>query len=797
MGEFIAPSVPVCMSLLVTGAGLLVLAAFASRNLKRLWPGALLAFVGIAALLWGYAALGSVPAADSLASRFPSGTELVRLRGVIVEGGSYVKRDPAAFEYPDQPAPEADFPIGADPRRNESYLLRVESLPDLGIPASGLVKLYVPPETSVPLFHETTVLGRLRQPRRAGNPGEVDSAKLYARLGVTHTMTLNEPGQLIDVGPSGFEPRALAFWVHEFLHERVGVNMTHDRAAIMGAAVLGERGNLSVEQRAHFVRSGTVHLLVVSGLHVAILAAAVVLLMRLFGFGPRSCWAVAGIVALAYLFVTGIQASVLRAVLMILIYALGQILQRRPDALNVLGASAFFGALIDPGSVVELGYQLSYLAVLGIVVVAPALRLVPPGKIARRGALRVIWGWLGNSLGISLGVSLCTWPLLAYSMHVLSPIMFFSNVVATPLVTGILLLAMATPLALIPGVGSLLAVPLGWLCGATAWVSEISASLPGSHLFLAAPPEWWLVGYYMLLIAVFALPRLGLPRFSGAALWLCWLCLLPSLALVGTEKPGPAMLSALDVGQGICAVIEIPTGPCIVVDCGSTSLGGVGERVLAPYLWHRGRQAIDVLVISHADADHVNGLPQLFERFPVGQVLIAESLEDDETGRALRVWLSKRAPVRVLKRGDYFELAPGVGVHCHWPDMEFARALIGESERRNATGLVLEIKLGSRRVLMPADVEHQGFAGFVHRLGKVDVLFAPHQGSRVDGLDGLLARLKPANVVVSARETFPAEESMESYANCGAALWNTWESGAVEFSIGADGTLAASSFIKK
>jgi competence protein ComEC len=264
---------------------------------------------------------------------------------------------------------------------------------------------------------------------------------------------------------------------------------------------------------------------------------------------------------------------------------------------------------------------------------------------------------------------------------------------------------------------------------------------------------------------------------------------------VGAEQPGPAKLTALDVGQGVCAVIEVPTGPCMVVDCGSTSLGGVGERVLAPFLWTRGRQAIDVLVISHADADHVNGLPQLFERFPVGLVLISETLEGDATGKALRKWLEARATVGVFKRGNVFELAEGVRVRCLWPDMAFSNALITSGSVRNDTGLVLEISLGNRRVLMPADVEHRGFAGFVDQLGPIDVLYAPHQGSKVEGLEGLLARMKPAHVVVSARETFVAEEAMETYSKSVAHLWNTYESGAVEFSIGADGSLVAQPFI--
>lgn len=779
---------------IVGGVALLAGSAILGR-LRRMWPSALAAVVAIALCMWGYAAVRAMPSPQSLEARYPEGAELVRIRGIIVEGGEYTRRDPAAFEYPDQPTPEPDFPVGSDPRRNVSYLLRADSLPDLGEDCSGYVKLYLSPEKPLPLFYEVTVLGRLRKPRRAGNPGEVDSAKLYGRQGVHHTMTLSHPEQVSMEGDAGFEPRRWAYAVHEFVHERVGAHMTPDRAAVLGACVLGERGTLSVQQRAEFVRSGTVHLLVVSGVHIAILAGGVVLLFRLFGFGPRVCWSAAALSALFYLFVTGMQPSVLRATIMVLIYALGHLVERKPDAVNVLGASALFGLLMDPGAVADLGFQLSYLAVLGIVIVAPALRLRMPQSAAQRQALGIMLAWLWRSLMISLGVGLCTWPLLAHSVHLVSPIMLISNLVASPLVTALLLLSMAMPLAFIPGAGAILAWPLGWLCGATSAVSGLFADVPNGHFFVAAPPHWWLWGYYAALFAVFALPRMGLPRVSGAALYLAWCTMLPALVLVGGEQPGPARVTALDVGQGVCAVIEVPAGPCMVVDCGSTSLGGVGERVLAPFLWTRGRQSIDVLAISHADADHVNGLPQLFERFPVGLVLVPESFENDETGKALRKWLEARAPVRVFKRGDRFELAKGVSVRCLWPDMAFSTALITGAAARNDTGLVLAVELGKRRLLLPGDVEHRGFAGFVDQLGPIDVLFAPHQGSKVDGLEGLLGRMKPAHVVVSARETFVAEEAMDAYAKSGARVWSTFETGAIEFIVGADGSLQVQSYL--
>lgn len=768
-------------------------AALVLDTRRRLRPAAIAAGTSVALMFAGYAGLARQVPADSLLHQFPEGADLIRLEGVVIEGGDYVQRDPAAFEYPDSPQPEKDFPVGADPRRNVSYLLRVEALPDMDTGVSALVKVYAPPGTAVPLHARVSAIGKLSRPRRAGNPGEFDSRERYALRGITHTLTAKDAGQIrVLQEPSALDPRRLAPWVHEQFHAHIGARMPRERAAILGATLLGERGNLSAEQRAKFVRSGTVHLLVVSGLHVGLLAGAVVLVLRAFGTDPRKAWAVAAVVTLLYLFVTGIQPSVLRATAMVVIYALGKVLLRRPDPLNVLGASALVSLAVNPLDVAELGFQLSYLAVLGILVVAPALRLRGPltdsERLTRLPRERAL-DWAGASVRISLAVGLVTWPLLAYSVHVISPIMLVTNLLVGPLLTAMLGVALLAPLAVIPFVARVIAWLLSMLAGLLDLLASLFSQIPYGHLFLAAPPVWWLAGYYVTLSTVVLAPRFGFPRASGAGVWLAWLIVLPALSLASTEEPGPARLTALDVGQGQCVVMEVPNGPCVVLDCGSTSIGGVGERILAPYLWERGRTEIDVLLLSHADADHVNGLPQLFERFPVGCVYVSEVFADDEAGAALHAWLAERTSVRVLRRGDSLKLAQGLELRCLWPDADFARGLMAEPERRNEASLVLELQAGPGRVLLPSDAETPGMAGVLPHTGPVDVLFAPHQGSQVDGLESLLERLRPAHVVVTARETFPAAESLQAYRKSGARGWYTWQHGAVTVMLSADGSL--------
>lgn len=776
--------------LLAAGMAVGIGALFFARGASAWGTGAAV-FLSVGLLFAGYTAVILSSAPGTLAQTFPEGAELARIEGVVIEGGDYVKRDPAAFEFPEAPESGDDFPVGRDPRRSVSWLIEVDRLPDVDQSARGQIKLYAPGDVELELHSRVRVVGKLRRPRRAGNPGELDSRQRYERRGVTHTLAINDAGQVTVIDPpSPWDPRRLAPWVHEQFHRHIGARMSRDRAAILGATLLGERGNLTPDQRAKFVRSGTVHLLVVSGLHVGLLAGAVLLVLRALGLS-RSAWAVAGIVCVLYLFVTGIQPSVLRATTMVVIYALGKVLVRRPDPLNVLGASALLALIVNPLDVAELGFQLSYLAVLGIFVVAPALRLRRRLSDSERAVRR--WyehagDWVGASLRISLAVGLATWPLLAYTVHVVAPAMFVTNLVVGPLLTLMLGVAVFAPLSVIPGLGAPIAWVLSQLAGVLDLLATTFADVPGGHLFLASPPVWWLAGYYALLFLAIRAPRWHLPAVAGAGAWLLWLSLLPAGGLLSSDTPGPATVTALDVGQGQCVVIEVPNGPCAVLDCGSTSLGGAGERVLAPYLWSRGRGRIDVLFISHADADHVNGLPQVFERFDVGRVYVSEVFDDDATGARLLAWLRERAEVRRLRRGDTVKLADGLNVRCLGPAPGFVTGLLPERERRNEGSLVLQLAAGPTHILLPSDAETAGLAPALSgRDETADVLFAPHQGSRVEGLPALLEKLRPRHVVVSARETFPAQDSMHAYEESGAEVWKTWQHGAVSLKVGADG----------
>lgn len=749
--------------------------------------------VGVGAFAWFH--LDTAEPADSLAFQFPDGADVIRIEGTIIEGGDFSRMDPSAFEVPDSPETSDDFPIGRYRPRSVRCLLRVDSLPDLDTSAHGIVKVYLPEGSDIVVGSRVRVVGRMKPTRSASNPGEFDMAEAYRRRGITHIMSVSDPRRMTVISrPEWWSPHAMGASVHHSFHRHIGSRMSRDRRALLGAMLLGERGGISRDQRSVFVRSGTVHLLVVSGLHVGLLAGMVVLALRLIGLDSRWAWLGGLVAAVGYLVVTGIQPSVLRAVIMIGIFALGKITLRKPDTLNLIGAAALVSVIWDPATVFELGFQLSFLAVLGIVAVAPMLRLRPPmnrAEYEESGVFIRIRQRIGTSLRISLAVGICTWPLLASQVHVVSPSMFVTNLLVTPILTLLLFLGCLSPLALVPGLGGVLVWMFSALAGATQGISELFAELPYGHFFLASPPVWWIWGFYILLALLVALPKLGIPRIAPATVWLLWLLVLPSWSLSPSDEPGPIRTTVLDVGQGQCVVIEVPQGPCVVLDCGSTSVGGAGERILAPYLWQRNRNVIDALILSHPDADHVNGLPQLLERFEVGVVYVSEIFGDDPNGQELLAWLRERVDVLVLRRGDSIPLATDARLHCVWPAPDFVHAIVPDHDRKNEGGLVFTLETPQTTVLLPSDVEHFGWAGYGPQ--RADILLAPHQGSRVSGLDEMLTEVQPSTVIVSARETFPDDDAMATYRKH-ARVFATYDSGTVTIELKRTGPYEISTF---
>jgi len=494
---------------------------------------------------------------------------------------------------------------------------------------------------------------------------------------------------------------------------------------LLRALATGDRSGVRPQDQALLRRTGTAHLLAISGLHVGLLAAAVggVAWVLTRPLALSRAWRLARLLpalaacaaAVAYAVDVGAPASARRAAVMVVAAAGTTLLGRRPRPWTLLGLAAAGVSLVRPGLVGELGFQLSFSAVVGMLLVGPRLaRLVPPDSPR--------WlRWLVASLGATFGATAGTLPLVAWHFQQLAPLAPLANLIAGPLVGGVAVPAVLLGLRL-PG-------DAGLLCLAVA-DSALDLCLRG--LALLDRPPWALavgpVGALLLAFAVLARKRPALA--AGLAL----------LALGLRELPrGRLVVTFLSIGQGDAALVEWPDGRRWLVDGGPAS-----DRVLQ-YLRRRGIRSLDAVVLSHAHPDHYGGLLPVLQELSVHTLWVPRPPERGESDY-LALWQRAWQQHATIVLPDQVPAQGWPGVRVDHPRSGWhARG----SDRLNEESLVLRLQLGAHSVLMAGDVEEDAERLLAAMLPPVTLVKVPHHGSRSSSSEGMVAATRPAVAVIS------------------------------------------------
>ncbi|WZO98307.1 ComEC/Rec2 family competence protein [Isosphaeraceae bacterium EP7] len=577
-------------------------------------------------------------------------------------------------------------------------------------------------------------------------------------------------------------------------------------APLASALLLGRRGAIDPEVSDAFARTGTTHLLAISGLHLQVLALALGYGLRLLGVGRRRTWAAVALAALAYGVLVGLAPSVLRSAAMVVTACLAACTDRKGAAAGILAVAALMTLAWNPSDLFDIGCQLSFLAVAAILWLVPRA-IAAADSLARRpwripvlgrtigGPLKPLdrlerfyepaWKRLMRLLARSAweGVALSTivWlaalPLVALRFHIVSPIGIALNIPLIPL-TSLALLAAGLTLGL-SALWMPLGVPAGWACGlmlrATEAIVRWGESVPGGHWFTPGPAWWWaLAAYLMLGLAMLARGRMLRPAWMALAAW-------GALGLASTwfpPRPVTPEIEVLAVDHGLSIILQAEDGRCLVYDCGRMGQPTVGRRVIAPALWDRGVSRIEAVFLSHADSDHYNGLPDLMDRFEIGEVVVPVGFDSGGAPEVSALLDSVRArgiPVRECSSGASVNLGsmaldavhPPVG----WP----------ESSRDNDRSLALEVRLGGLRLLLTGDLEGPGLTELARNAAPgYDALVAPHHGGRTANPPWFYDWARPAVVLVSQREPAPgAADALSILDGRGIPLWRTWQRGAL------------------
>ena len=633
------------------------------------------------------------------------------------------------------------------------------------------------------------------------NPGEFDARDYMRAQGIRlHLAVDDRQGVWRDRSaasvswPWTWRRGIVRAWSRARLVERLDPRI----APLAAALLLGQREGVDPNVNDAFARTGTTHLLAISGLHLQALGMVLLWTFRALGLGRRRAFAAVALATVAYALLVGLAPSVVRSAAMSLVACMAGMIDRSVRPANTLALAALVTLALNPAYLFDVGCQLSFLAIAAIVWGSSPVfawwsdRGTPLDRLEHRFEHRWRrrvrgWGrWLVQMIVISLVVWLVTLPLVTLRFHMASPIGIALNIPLIPLTTAALLASGMTLglSALSPVLGALTAWISDYCLLGTDFLVRWGAALRWGHRFVPAPSCAWVLGVYALLALATAAQVGRWPRPARRGAWgvlTVWVALGLVLSLARFPRPrGPLDAEVLAVGHGLAVVISTGDGHTVVYDCGRMRDPSVGRRIVAPALWARGVRHIDMVVLSHADSDHYNGLPDLLDRFSVGEVRVPPGFASPANPGAvelLHLVRSRGVPIRPIAAGDHWQTTAARFSVWHPPR---AGAFSPDRTSDNARSVVLDLEAAGHHVLLTGDLENEGLDALIRcRIPPLDVLLSPHHGGRTANPTWLYEWSEPRLVVVSQRQPAPGSNDALAPLDAQHILLRTWQRGAI------------------
>jgi competence protein ComEC len=640
---------------------------------------------------------------------------------------------------------------------------------------------------------------RVRAIRNFQNPGAFDYQGYSARSDIYWTASMAAGnGVKVLVGRCGSRFQTGVFALRSAALDRIDRLYENDPYAtgMMEATLIGESSKLDRIWTEEFRRTGTYHMLVIDGLHVTVLAAFLLFLLRLCFIPELGALALTGAAAWLYALVSGCNAPAVRAAGGFTLYLVARYFYRRGRVLNLLAGMAIVYLICDPGQLFEAGFQLSFLAVAAIGVLAipileatsapfsrgvfGILEVSRDGRMDPRAAqfrlelrllaetlhyyLRIPQAWIARGLAFTARLLFYAWEMallstviqvalalpLAIYFHRISLTGFSANIMVVPL------LALVVPLGFV-------AVFSGWHLPAqlAGWLLNAGERVAAWHVQFE--PNWRVADPPLWLAFAFSAALLCL----AVAIWRSHRCSWVATGAVGilfalvfwhpfppNVHLGELELTAIDVGQGDSLLLSFPDGKLMLVDGGGVLSFGqkrkpridIGEEVVSPYLWRRSIRKIDIVAMTHAHDDHARGLPALIENFHPAQ-LWTGATAPSEAWRAVEAKArAQKVSIIELRAGRRFDFG-GAHIEIISPPPGYVP---GDSPKNNDS-LGMRITYGERAILLTGDMEKpmeiQALA--TGEPLRADILKVGHHGSNTSSVEPFLEAISPTFALIS------------------------------------------------
>jgi competence protein ComEC len=676
------------------------------------------------------------------------------------------------------------------------------------------------------------ITAKLRSPRNYGNPGSLDLVGYLASQGIRLTGSAGVSDvQVLD----GFSGSQIGLWRSEA--RRCVLNHIQrlwpgEQAALMQAMLIGGRAFFARELKSNFQRTGTYHLLVVSGINVGILAFAFFWVLRRLPMGEAAATVLTILFSWGYAFLADLGAPIVRATITLSIYLLTRLLFRDRAGLNALGIAALGILIAAPRSLFEASFQLTFLSVIAVVGVAvPILQRtlyplqralrhldsaaydfsLPTASAQFRSDVRLIRENLATLVGMKPATFLLrrglSFVLAAAELFLISFIIelvlalpmawYFHRTTTMSLPANVL----AIPLASVLMPAAVLAVVVSYI---SYGVAHLPALVTGYCLALLTGTIR-VIGHWRIADVRLPMPNQTVCIASGAAIglalvlsrkrpWLAWAgvagLVVTAFAIVFVPPhvqwhPGVLEITAIDVGQGDSLLIVTPEGKTLLLDSGGVGGGShsdfdVGEDVVSPYLWTRGIRHLDAVAISHPHSDHIGGMHSVIANFRPKELWYGLDSPTPEFTGLTAAAREFGVTLKSHSAGDNFDFG-----RVHVRVLNPQAGEVATEKTQDDESMVLHLRFGQTSALLVGD-SHRRIEEIVKQeQPRANLLKIGHHGSLTSSTPEFLDAVAPEFAVVSAGyyNSFrhPRPEVMRRYAERNVRTYRTDLHGAVSF----------------
>ncbi|MBO8136739.1 MAG: DNA internalization-related competence protein ComEC/Rec2 [Desulfotomaculum sp.] len=713
--------------------------------------------------------------------------------GIANSSAADLKSDNQLVSYLDKPVSIVGAVVKEPDARPDKvfYLLKIDKLLVEGrvLPVQGLVQVCVYETDNVFTYGDLLyVNGKLKSAASPGNPGQFDYRQYLQRRGIYVVMPVWDSEKIKKVGTlscGGIKKAALT--CKNKLTGLLEKTLLPEQSALVQGMLFGSRGMISEEVSNDFQTASMVHILCVSGFHVALVLAFFMMLFYLLRLPPAWEAPAGTMVLFLYALMTGMGPAVTRAVIMGVLALWARQLGREKDWPTAMALAAVIILWFYPWALFEPGFQLSFAVAWGLLYLTPTVQQF----------LSFLSSKITLVIAVPLVAELTAAPLIAYHYNMISLVGIAANIISVPLVSLIMLLSGISILI------GLIFIPAAYILNASTgvvldllfWIVKTISSVRHAAVFLPSPPFWMIAVYYFFLACIPYLFSRGKVS-TGRKKYICASAAVLIIVLLGSWflNQGRNVLAVhfIDVGQGDAALVQMPAGKNLLIDTGGwkdefKTKTGAGNKVVLPYLKRLGINSLDVLILSHPHEDHAGGAAGIIKRLPVKLVVVAplgkgdrisgiQELPATEYKRLLSNLDKRGIMVKEARAGDRLRLGDKVAVKILSPS--------GPSNNLNDSSLVVKITYGQCIFLFTGDIEKDQQYILV-KTGTdlhADVLKVPHHGSSSFEPEFFKA-VNPQAAVISVGQNnrfgHPAPETIKALKQLGSRIYRTDTHGAV------------------